>query len=61
MKTIENKIELELINELNEEVFNFHSKFTEVDEVLRQCKEEGKSCSYGICSECPKCLENGGN
>ena len=31
------------------------------EETLRQCSEEGISCSYGICSECPECLENGGS
>lgn len=43
-----------------EDVIEIIEKNEEVDEILRQCIEEGKSCSYGICSDCPKCLENGG-
>lgn len=35
------------------------TQWAEYEEILSQCLE-GKSCSYGICSECPKCLENGG-
>ena len=27
--------------------------FKEHNEILRKCLEEGKACSYGICSECP--------
>lgn len=44
-----------------EEVIQTPGQNKEVGEILRQCLEEGKSCSFGVCSECPECLENGGN
>lgn len=28
------------------------------DEEMRQCSEEGKACSYGICDECPLIVKN---
>ena len=30
----------------------------EYNEILIKCLEEGKSCSYGICSECPLSIHN---
>lgn len=49
------KQELELLELENE-------KNDSYDEILKQCLEEGKSCEYGICSECPLSVyENGGN
>lgn len=53
---------LELEDELNAEAYKLQQENKETNETLKQCLEEGKSCSYGICSECPlSVLENGGN
>lgn len=47
------------LEELQEIEKNFEERFKE-NETLQMC-EEGKSCEYGICSECPlSVLNNGG-
>ena len=52
---------LKLEDEENMEAYKLQQEQAETNEELRQCLEEGKSCSYGICSECPLSVyENGG-
>lgn len=51
---------LEIEDELNAEAYKLQQNSMEINEELKECLEKGKSCKYGICSECPKCLENGG-
>ena len=51
---LEQEIDFELIEEESEAMDGIE----DADEILRQCYEEGKPCSYGICDECPYVRRN---
>ena len=39
--------------EVNKEVYEKFEQYKQLIETLRKCSEEGISCEYGICDECP--------
>ena len=54
------KAELEELQEIEKELHKSFEEHFKENETLQMC-EEGKSCEYGICSECPlSVLNNGG-
>lgn len=56
MEESKRKMEVERLEkeyELCSSFYNLQQKYSEENEELKQCLEEGKSCEYGVCRECP--------